>query len=111
MEAITNIFTPILTLILGSGATWIFTIKYDRKQAEASAMEKLQTVYQRMIADLNDDRTRLESEIGKIKEELHRLENRFSERERVMRIARTHCCALAETCQEFKLLDLTKYEK
>lgn len=103
-----NILSPLITLILGSGATWIFTIKYDRKQAEASAMEKLQTVYQRMITDLNDDRTRLESEISKIKDELSRLEQRLNDRERIMRVARNHCCKNAETCPNFEALDISK---
>lgn len=103
-----NIISPLITLLLGSGATWIFTIKYDRKRAEASAMEQLQTVYQRMIEDLNSDRTRLESEISKIKTEVEKLEQRFNESERMVRVTRKHCCTLAETCDNFRLLDISK---
>lgn len=100
-----NIITPLLSLLVGSGATWLFTIKYDRKRAEAGAMEQVQTVYQQMISDLNQDRQRLEQEIGKIKEELSRLEQRMTDRERKLQIARQSCCAKARTCAMFESLE------
>ena len=103
-----NIILPIITGILGSGATWLFTIKYDRQQAEASAMEKLQVVYQRMIDDLNEERTRLEKEISQMKNKIAQLEEKFNEKERLMRIARTNCCANAETCPNFVPFDFSK---
>ena len=48
MEAI-NIITHIVTLVLGGGVAWLFTIKYTRRQAEADAMQHFQTVYQGLI--------------------------------------------------------------
>lgn len=53
-------------------------------------------------------RTRLESEISKIKDELSRLEQRLNDRERIMRVARNHCCKNAETCPNFEALDISK---
>ncbi len=103
-----NILIPLATLILGGGATWIFTIKYDRKQAEASAMEKVQAVYQGLIEDLNKDRTRLEGEINSIKEDQRSLKRQMREMENLMRAARTCCCELAPSCTNFKAIDVTK---
>lgn len=103
-----NIILPIITGLLGGGATWLFTIKYDRKQAEATAMEKLQVVYQRMIADLNADRERLEKEIAQMKEKIAQLEKKFNEKERLMRIARNHCCSKAEGCTNFESFDFSQ---
>ncbi len=103
-----NIILPIITAFIGGGATWLFTIKYDRKQAEATAMEKLQVVYQRMIADLNADRERLEKEISQMKDKIAQLEKKFNEKERIMRIARNHCCVKAEYCPNFESFDFSK---
>lgn len=103
-----NIILPIVTGLLGGGATWLFTIKYDRQQAEATAMEKLQVVYQRMIDDLNADRARLEKEISQMKDKIAQLEKKFNEKERLMRIARTNCCANAENCPNFEPFDFSK---
>lgn len=107
----TNLIYSIVSLLIGGGLTRILTIKYDRKQAEASAMEKLQTVYERMIDDLNEDRVRLEHEITKIKDELALLEKRVVDNERIKRLAFTHMCQLAESCSKFQLLSLKDYEK
>ncbi len=107
MESL-DIILPIITGLCGSGATWLFTVKYDRKQAEASAMEKLQVVYQRMINDLNTDRTRLEKEIKDIKQEIAQLERKVDETEHLMRFARTHCCSKVETCHDFESFDFSK---
>lgn len=62
MEAI-NIITHIVTLVLGGGVAWLFTIKYTRRQAEADAMQHFQTVYQGLIKDLQEDRSNLRREI------------------------------------------------
>ena len=105
---ILNIILPIVSANIGGGATWLFTIKYDRKQAEATAMEKLQVVYQRMIDDLNADRERLEKEIAQMKEKIAQLEKKFNEKERIMRIARNHCCGKAEECPNFESFDFSK---
>lgn len=101
-----NIIMPLLTLALGGGATWMFTVKYDRKQAEATAMEKLQDVYQRMITDLNSDRGLLKTEISGMKEELVRLEGRLKECERIMGVQRLHCCRRARECSNFLLKEI-----
>lgn len=105
-----ELLLPIVTAIVGGGVTWVFTIKYDRKQAAASArqaetaaLQQLQIVYEKMIDDLNADRARLESEITAIKKEVAALEKRFVESERIKRALLMCSCDKAAECKDFKL--------
>lgn len=56
----------ILQLIAGGGLisfiTAIVSMKYTRKQAEASAMKQMQDVYQQLIADLRADKGAMKQE-------------------------------------------------
>lgn len=78
-----NIILPIITGLLGGGATWLFTIKYTRRQAEADAMEKFQAVYQGLINDLFDDRSKLREERNALSESYQALTKKVYELENV----------------------------
>lgn len=80
MDAL-NIIVPIITLLLGGGATWLFTIKYTRRQAEASAMEHFQTVYQGLIKDLQEDRATLRNERDALADVVKNMEQRVKDLE------------------------------
>ena len=46
-----TIITAIITALCTGGLTWLFTLRYTRKQAEADAMKSVQEVYQGLIED------------------------------------------------------------
>ena len=48
-------------LLYTSGLTWLFTLRYTRKQAEADAMKSVQEVYQELIEDMKNDRKELKN--------------------------------------------------
>ena len=58
----------IIQLIAGGGLlsliTAIVTMKFTRKQAEASAMKEMQDVYQQLIIDLRADKEAMKQEKG-----------------------------------------------
>lgn len=83
MEAL-NIIAPIISLLLGGGIAWIFTIKYTRRQAEADAMQHFQAVYQGLIKDLQDDRTELRENNDRLAAVIEEMKKRFSELERTV---------------------------
>jgi len=43
------LITTVISSICTGGITWLFTLKYTRKQAEADAMLSVQNVYQQKI--------------------------------------------------------------
>ena len=47
-----TIITAIITALCTGGLTWLFTLRYTRKQAEADAMKSVQEVYQELIEDV-----------------------------------------------------------
>lgn len=53
------IISNVITFVVSGGLTTLVTMKFARRDAEASAMEKVQRIYQNVITDLNADRTRL----------------------------------------------------
>ena len=66
-----NIILPyVATLLAGGGISWIFTIRYTRKQEEANATKTSQEIYQALITDLNTDRGRLIEEKDQLRGEL-----------------------------------------
>lgn len=66
-----NIILPyVATLLAGGGISWIFTIRYTRKQEEANATKTSQEIYQALITDLNSDRGRLIEEKDQLRGEL-----------------------------------------
>ncbi len=79
---ILNIILPIVSAIIGGGATWLVTIKYTRKQAEADAMQHFQTAYQGLINDLKADRSDLRQERDSLADTIKKMEQRVNELER-----------------------------
>lgn len=60
------IITTIISSVCTGGLTWLFTLKYTRKQAEADAMKSLQEVYKGIIEDLKTDREENRKEIEQL---------------------------------------------
>ena len=78
MEAL-NIIIPIVTLLLGGGGTWLLTIKSTKKEAEASAMDKVQEIYQELITDMKQDRDIVKEERDTVKAERDALLKQYKE--------------------------------
>lgn len=55
-ELLTAYLEPLIAFVAGGGLVSLFTLKYTKKQAEASAMSAVQTVYQSTIKDLQSDK-------------------------------------------------------
>lgn len=70
IELINIIIPCIASLLTGGGLSWIFTIRYTRKQEEANATKTSQEIYQSIITDLNTDRARLVEEKDVLRSEL-----------------------------------------
>ena len=70
IELINSIIPCIASLLTGGGLSWIFTIRYTRKQEEANATKTSQEIYQALITDLNSDRGRLIEEKDQLRGEL-----------------------------------------
>ncbi len=107
MEII-NIIIPIVTLIVGGSATWLFTIKYTRRQAEATAMEHFQTVYKGLIKDLQDDRTELRERVGNMEDKIKSLELVVENNARILKQLSSLACVKAPSCAECVLIDISK---
>lgn len=107
MEII-NIIIPIITLVIGGGATWIFTIKYTRRQAEAEAMEHFQTVYQGLIKDLQDDRAELRNRIGTMENKIKSLELVVENNAKILKQLSRLACVKAPSCPDCVLIDISQ---
>lgn len=77
--------TTIVSSLCTGGLTWLFTLKYTRKQAEADAMLSVQNVYQQIIEDLKTDRAEL-------KENIKELALKVSENEREIKAMKPSLC-------------------
>lgn len=71
-EFIATYLEPILAFITGGGLFSIVTLKYGRKEAEASAMKAVQEVYQETIKDLRANNDYLKNEINSLRETVTR---------------------------------------
>lgn len=105
---ILNIIIPLVTLILGGGCTWIFTIKHTRRQAEADAMEHFQSVYQGMITDLKADRKELRDEIADMRTKIADLEKLVDANTRVIKSLTRLACVKAPQCADCVLIDISQ---
>lgn len=110
-----NIITPIVTLVLGGSAAWLFTIKYTRRQAEADAMQHFQTVYQGLIKDLQEDRANLRLEIQQMKnqqttdaERINKLEEGQQKNVNVIKQLARLACVKAPSCADCVLIDISQ---
>lgn len=110
---ILNIITPIFAAAAGGGATWLFTIKYARRQAEATAMEHFQTVYQGLIKDLQDDRADLRKKndylagnIEQMNKRINELEQTVESNARILRQLSKFASVKAPDCKGCVLIEL-----
>lgn len=108
-----NILIPVVTLILGGGAAWFFTIKYTRRQAEADAMQHFQTVYQGLIKDLKEDRTTMRNEctsqINDLKIKVSELERVVENNTKVIKQLSRLACVKAPQCTDCVLIDISQF--
>lgn len=79
------LITTVISSICTCGITWLFTLKYTMKQAEADAMLSVQNVYQQIIEDLKTDRVEL-------KENIKELALKVSENEREIKAMKPNLC-------------------
>lgn len=62
-----TIISTFMSALCSGGLTWLFTIRYARKQAEADSMKSVQEIYQGLVEDLKKEREELKEEIEKLK--------------------------------------------
>ena len=96
-----TIITAVVTAFCTGGLTWLFTLRYTRKQAEADAMKSVQEVYQKLIEDLKSDRQDLKKRFdeldNKYKEVLHKcneMEKEIRQNYRVMDTMKPFLCGV-----------------
>jgi TolA-binding protein len=79
----------VLTLIISNLCTgslsWLFTLKYSRRQAEATAMEQVQKIYQQLVADVKEDRDALRLDREQLKERIKDMEKRIKDLENTVK--------------------------
>lgn len=114
MEII-NIVSSAISLLLGGGIAWIFSIKYTRRQAEADAMQHFQIVYKEMINDLKEDRENIREELTKLKEQqredsakLKELEQNQQKNTNIIKQLTRMACVKAPVCSECVLIDISQ---
>ncbi len=89
-----TIITAIITALCTGGLTWLFTLRYTRKQAEADAMKSVQEVYQELIEDMKNDRKELKQRIDDVESQYRELQQKCNEMEKDIRQnARVICFA------------------
>ncbi len=118
-----NIILPcVASLLAGGGISWIFTIRYTRKQEEANATKTSQEIYQALITDLNSDRARLieekdqlRGELAETQRQVKRLDQRSNTMQNQMQLVNRKLnevlpltCSFAPTCE--KKRDLTEQQ-
>ena len=70
-----DILTLIITAITSGSLSWLVTIKFTRKQAEADAMKSVQDVYQELIEDLRASNNSLKEKIAEMEESIKSLQS------------------------------------
>ena len=80
----------IISLLGGGGLTWLFTIRWTRKQEENNATKTSQEIYQSIITDLNSDRSRLVEEKVHLRAELSETRAELSETRAALSETQTH---------------------
>lgn len=93
------VISNIVTALCTGSLSWLFTLRYTRKEAEAGAMEHVQRVYQTLVADLQADRSNL-------KETINHMNSRITVLERVVRDGAPRMCAFSDDCQKFKRYEM-----
>ena len=95
------LITTVISSICTGGITWLFTLKYTRKQAEADAMLSVQNVYQQIIEDLKTDRVEL-------KENIKELALKVSENEREIKAMKPNLCGRKACTQRIQSINYMK---
>lgn len=80
-----TIITAIISALCTGGLTWLFTLRYTRKQAEADAMKSVQEVYQELIEDMKNDRKELKQRIDDVESQYRELLQKCNEMEKDIR--------------------------
>lgn len=70
-----EILALIVTAITSGSLSWLVTIKFTRKQAEADAMKSVQDVYQELIEDLRASNSLLKEKIAEMEESIKSLQS------------------------------------
>lgn len=80
-----NAMNDLLILIASNLCTgslsWLFTLKYSKQQAEATAMEQVQKIYQTLVSDIKEDRDALRADRELLKQQVQDMEKRIAELE------------------------------
>lgn len=74
-----SIIMTLVTAISTGGLTWLFTLRYTRKQAQADAMKSVQEVYQELITDMKKDRQELKASNEELKKRIDDVDNQYKE--------------------------------
>ncbi len=112
------IFSNLITALCSGSLSWLATVKWQRKDAEAGALAHVQDIYQEIITDLNEDRRKLAedrkalvAENAELRREFFGLKSRFDEMqakveatERFVRTISPWACSLARTCPNFTII-------
>lgn len=69
-----EILALIVTAVTSGSLSWLVTIKFTRKQAEADAMKSVQDVYQELIEDLRTSNSSLKEKIAEMEESIKLLQ-------------------------------------
>lgn len=93
------IISNIITGLCTGSLAWLFTVKFTRKEAEASAMGKVQEVYQALINDLQHDRDNLKTRLTDMEQRVNVLEVTVRNNERILSKTSPFLCRLAATCK------------
>lgn len=73
------LFSNIITAVCSGSLSWQFTLKWQRREAEASATARVQEIYRNMIADLENDRRQLREQVGELKAEVEDLRRQLQD--------------------------------
>lgn len=89
-----SLLNTIVTALCSGSLTWIVTLKFTRKEAEAKAMAQIQLVYQSLIGDFQKEREEMKTEISDLKARVVRNETR-------LRAMAPHICGRAPKCADW----------
>jgi hypothetical protein len=102
-----EILSYVLTAAGSGSLSWLFTLKFSRKEAEANAMEQVQKIYQSLISDLQADRDTLKTRLSEMDERLASMEQQVQKNERIISYAVPLLCAKT-CCTERKKIDISE---
>lgn len=105
IENLSEILTQLFLFLSGGGlASWV-TMKYTRKSAQADVLEHVQSIYQKLVNDLKDERDELRKDRDELRQELYTLEKRVDELEKQRKAESSYLCGSALICVHRKKYD------